>query len=163
MKSGSRAEPSSQAARVRMQHTPQRDTPCELAIRKELHRRGVRFHVNRKPLSSTRRTADIVFIRKRIAIFVDGCFWHQCPKHGTVPKANRAWWVNKFKANRVRDHDTNTSLKSAGWCVVRVWEHESPLRATDRIMRALARPGIAQTTISPNARAATITKIEPDR
>lgn len=137
MKLGSRPEPSSQNARLRMQRTPQRDTPCELAIRSELHRRGVRFRVNRKPLPWSPRTADIVFIGKRLAVFVDGCFWHQCPEHGTIPTANRAWWVSKFNANRARDRDTNLSLENAGWRVIRIWEHESPRRAVDRIVRIL--------------------------
>src|SRR5258708_2936303 len=136
MKSRRGPEPSSRAARTRMQNTPQRDTPCELVIRKELHRRGMRFQVNKNPLSSLRRTADILFIRKRVAVFVDGCFWHKCPKHGTVPKANRAWWVSKFEANRARDRETSRTLRNAGWCVVRVWEHESPPQAVEKILHA---------------------------
>jgi DNA mismatch endonuclease, patch repair protein len=137
MKFGSQPKPSSDNARRRMQGTPQRDTPCELAIRAELHKRGVRFRVNAKPLSFSRRTADILFIGKRVAVFVDGCFWHQCPRHGTVPKANKAWWKSKFDANRRRDRDTNKALKSSGWQVVRVWEHQNPVRAANRIIKTL--------------------------
>lgn len=137
MKSARRPKPSSEEARRRMISTRQRDTACERAIRSELHRRGVRFQVNGKPLPSLPRTADIVFRRKRVAVFVDGCFWHQCPKHRTIPKANRAWWMSKLDANRLRDRNTNRALRSAGWRVVRVWEHENPSKAADRIMRLL--------------------------
>jgi DNA mismatch endonuclease (patch repair protein) len=77
----------------------------ELAMRSELHRLGLRFFVDR-PLESMRRRADIVFPNDRLAIYVDGCYWHSCPIHGTTPKENRDWWIAKFAAIRARDEDT---------------------------------------------------------
>jgi DNA mismatch endonuclease (patch repair protein) len=114
---------SSPSALRRMQAARQRDTAPELAARSELHRRGLRFYVNRAPLPSLQRRADIVFPRRRLAVYIDGCFWHGCPEHGTWPKANAEWWRTKIEANRARDRDTDRRLKEAGWTVVRGWEH----------------------------------------
>jgi DNA mismatch endonuclease, patch repair protein len=121
-----------------MQATRQRDTPPERALRSELHRRGMRYNVQRAPLPQLRRRADIVFPRARVAVYVDGCFWHACPVHGTWPKANAAWWRAKIESNRLRDRDTDWRLKEAGWTVVRVWEHEEPEAAADRVQAAVA-------------------------
>jgi len=118
-----------------MQATRRRDTSAEMAIRRELHRRGLRYRVDRAPLAGSRRRADIVFGAARVAVYVDGCFWHRCPEHGTLPKANRAWWEEKLLANQRRDQDTNERLTAAGWLPVRVWEHEEPAAAADRIER----------------------------
>src|SRR2546430_17382839 len=93
---------SSKAARRRMQVTAQRDTPCELALRSALHRLGLRFRVQ-WPIEGTRRRADVAFTAARIAVFVDGCFWHCCPEHGTGPKANGRWWEEKLAANVNRE------------------------------------------------------------
>jgi len=128
---------SSATARQRMQATRQRDTAPELAARSELHRRGLRFFVDRSPLPLLRRRADIVFPRQRVAVYIDGCFWHGCPEHGTWPKANADWWRAKIKANRVRDRDTNRRLERAGWIAVHAWEHEAPKVTADRVARAL--------------------------
>lgn len=119
-----------------MQTTLQRDTPCELAIRSAVHRLGLRFRVDWQ-LPGTRRRADMVFSRARLAVFVDGCFWHGCPTHGTWPKANAAWWRAKIEANRRRDAATNRLLRKAGWVVERIWEHEAPEAATARIERVV--------------------------
>lgn len=113
-----------------------RDTKPEIELRSELHRRGLRFHVDRA-LPDTRRRADLVFPRLELAVFVDGCFWHGCPEHGTWPKANAAWWRTKIRANADRDKDTDRELSSRGWSVVRVWEHESPIHAADRVEQAV--------------------------
>lgn len=120
-----------------MQTSRQRDTKPELALRSALHRRGLRFFVDRAPLPTTRRRADVVFPRLRVAVYVDGCFWHNCPIHGTSPQANAAWWREKLDRNRRRDDETNHMLDAAGWTVVRVWEHESIHEAADRIANAL--------------------------
>src|SRR5262245_53662406 len=101
-----------------------RDTAPEVNLRRELHRRGLRFRVSSPPLEGLRSRADIVFIGPRIAIYVDGCFWHSCPEHGTVPSSNREWWSHKLERNRARDRACDQALSSAGWRVVRVWEHE---------------------------------------
>lgn len=114
---------SSTAARNRMRATKRRDTKPELALRRELHRRGRRYFVDRAPLPGMRRRADLLFPRQKIAVYVDGCFWHGCPAHGTIPKSNTAWWRAKLEANQARDRDTDQRLHSAGWTSVRVWEH----------------------------------------
>ena len=74
-----------------------------------------------------------MFPAAKVAAFVDGCFWHSCPRHRTAPKANAAWWAAKLAANRHRDADTNRQLRRAGWEVVRAWEHEAPAAAAARI------------------------------
>lgn len=130
-------KPSSPEVSRRFRRTRQTGTSAEMAIRRELHRRGFRYRVGYKVSSKPRRVADIVFTRYRLAIFIDGCFWHGCPTHGTWPKNNAAFWRDKIEANRQRDYDTNRRLAVAGWHVLRVWEHEAPVEAADRIERRL--------------------------
>jgi DNA mismatch endonuclease, patch repair protein len=120
-----------------MKATGQRDTTPELALRSALHRRGLRFRVDVAPLADLRRRADVVFRAERLAVFVDGCFWHGCPQHATWPQANGQWWRDKIEGNRARDTDTNQRLADAGWTVVRVWEHEDLDRAVERVVTAL--------------------------
>lgn len=120
----------------------QRDTLPELRLRSELHRRGLRFRVNH-PLPTSRRRADIVFPRQRVAVFVDGCFWHGCPEHATWPKANADWWRAKIETNRIRDRDTDNALATHGWVVVRLWEHEDPATAADVVQAVLSRTELA--------------------
>ena len=122
-----------------MQATRQRDTPPELALRSALHRMGLRFRVNVAPLPDLRRSADVVFRRSRVAVFVDGCFWHGYPEHATWPKQNAAWWREKLHANQQRDRDTDERLSAAGWMPIRVWEHEDPAAAARRIEAAVKR------------------------
>jgi len=121
-----------------MKSQRQRDTAAEIALRSLLHRRGLRFRVH-YVLPNLRRRADIAFPRRRLAVFVDGCFWHGCPQHGTWPKENADWWREKIEANRRRDADTDARLKEQGWSVVRVWEHEAPESAAQTIEDAIAR------------------------
>jgi len=121
-----------------MQATRRRDTASEIALRSLLHSRGLRYRVDFPPLQESRRRADLVFPRARIAVFVDGCFWHGCPEHATWPKANAAWWRAKIETNQRRDEDTDRRLAEAGWHVIRIWEHESPMEAADRIVEAVA-------------------------
>jgi DNA mismatch endonuclease (patch repair protein) len=129
---------SSAAVRWRMQSTRRRDTPGEMALRTQLHRLGLRYRID-YPLPGTRRRADIVFVRARVAVFVDGCFWHGCPTHGTWPKTNSVWWREKIEANRSRDRDTDRKLRVAGWKVLRFWEHFDPVAAADRVASTLRR------------------------
>ena len=110
-----------------------RDTGPELAVRTELFARGLRYRIHRRPLSTLRSEADIVFPRERVAVYVDGCFWHRCPQHGVRPIANGAWWRQKLDANVDRDRRADRVLHEAGWTVIRVWEHESPAAAAGRI------------------------------
>lgn len=112
------------------------DTAPELAIRSALHRRGLRYRVDWK-LPHSRRRADLAFVRARVAVFVDGCFWHACPIHATWPKANAAWWRAKLLANRRRDRDTDLRLRRAGWLVLRFWEHEVAERAARTVTKAV--------------------------
>jgi DNA mismatch endonuclease (patch repair protein) len=126
-------KPRDETTRRRMSKQRRKDTEAELAIRRELHRLGMRFRLERRILPNSRRTADLVFPRERIAVFVDGCFWHGCQLHGTSPKTNAVWWAAKIDANIVRDRDTDAQLEAAGWTVVRVWEHEDPRAAAASI------------------------------
>lgn len=114
-----------------------RDTAPEMALRRELHRRGLRYRVHRKPLPGVRRTVDVVFTTAKIAVFVDGCFWHRCPDHATFPATNARWWSEKLDRNVERDRDTDRRLGEAGWAVIRIWEHEDPKSAADRVERLI--------------------------
>jgi len=117
--------------------TRRRDTAIELELRSALHRMGLRFRVDFPPLEGSRRRADVAFPRARVAVFVDGCFWHSCPEHGTQPKENGAWWAEKLEQNRRRDADTTRALQEAGWTVLRFWEHEDPDTAADAVRQAV--------------------------
>ena len=119
------------AVHRRMSTHPRRDTLPEMALRRELHRRGLRYFVHRRPMAGLRREADVVFPSLRLAVFVDGCFWHGCPEHGSVPERNDWYWKLKIEGNQARDRDTNAQLSQEGWTVRRFWEHESPQLAAD--------------------------------
>ncbi|AOW93741.1 very short patch repair endonuclease [Rhodococcus sp. WMMA185] len=125
------------ATSARMRAQRRRDTAPELSLRRELHRRGVRYFVDRAPVKGIRRRADLVFPRRKVAVYVDGCFWHSCPEHATFPKNNAKWWAEKLAGNVTRDRDTDARLEDAGWTVVRVWEHENPAAAADRVQGVL--------------------------
>ncbi|GAA4433397.1 very short patch repair endonuclease [Actinokineospora soli] len=125
------------AVRKRMSDQKSRDTGTELALRRALHALGLRYRVHQRPVPGVRREADVVFTRARVAVFVDGCFWHGCPDHATWPKNNAEFWRTKIEANRTRDRDTDARLAAQGWRVVRVWEHEDPTTAATRVQRAL--------------------------
>lgn len=116
------------------------DTAPERALRSELWRRGLRYRAN-VIVVGKRRTVDIAFIGSKVAVFVDGCFWHGCPQHGSLPKSNAMWWRSKLEANTARDLETNLQLASEGWEVMRVWEHEDPVRAADRVERLVRSRG----------------------
>ncbi len=122
-----------------------RDTSPELRLRSALHRRGLRFRVNRRVAPDLRATADISFGPARVAVFVDGCFWHQCPVHATMPKANQAWWSTKLAENVARDRRTDAALRERGWTVVRIWEHEDPDEAAS-LISGIVRSASATTT-----------------
>jgi DNA mismatch endonuclease (patch repair protein) len=125
------------ARRKHMARFRRRDTAPELALRRVLHARGRRFFVDRRVSSRTRTRADLVFPRARVAVFVDGCFWHFCEKHANLPKANAELWREKLLANRQRDARHDEVLRAEGWKVVRVWEHEDPVQAADHVEREL--------------------------
>lgn len=113
-----------------MQKMPRSSSGPEMLIRRELHRRGLRFRVNHPRLPGR---PDIAFTGARIAVFVDGCFWHACPEHGVLPKNNRDWWRSKLDRNVARDGEKDAQLAEMGWITLHVWEHESPVDAADTI------------------------------
>lgn len=115
---------SSPAVRKSMQGNRSRDTSPELAVRRALHAMGLRYRVAARPLPGLRRTADIVFRPARVAVFVDGCFWHGCPEHYVPPSSNTDYWLPKISRNQERDRETTTALEAAGWLVLRYWEHQ---------------------------------------
>jgi DNA mismatch endonuclease, patch repair protein len=118
---------STPGVRSRMQVQRTRDTAPELAVRRLLHAQGLRYRVDRPPVKGLRRRADIVFGPAKVAIYIDGCFWHGCPEHGRPQtKANAAYWSDKMARNKLRDADTDARLADAGWLVIRTWEHDSP-------------------------------------
>lgn len=132
-----KVEAPSQQTRSRMQRQARKNTGAELAIRTELFSRGYRYRVNERPLESLRREADVVFRRERVAVFVDGCFWHGCDIHKRDTKSNTVWWAEKIAVNRKRDQETNELLKAAGWRVVRIWEHEDPAKGASKVETAV--------------------------
>lgn len=117
---------SSDAVRRSMQSNKNRDTVPELAVRALLHAAGRRYRVNYRPVPGLRRSADIVFTRAHVAVFIDGCFWHGCPVHYQRPTLNQRYWDLKVVGNMVRDRDTVERLTAEGWTVLRFWEHEDP-------------------------------------
>jgi DNA mismatch endonuclease, patch repair protein len=126
------AAPTAAVAR-RMRRIRRRDTDVERALRSSLHRRGLRFRLHLPIPGVPRVRPDVVFTRAKVAVFVDGCFWHRCPIHGSQPRSNRAWWKSKLDANVARDRRHDAALAAQGWRVVRVWEHEDPDVVADRI------------------------------
>lgn len=122
----------------RMSAAKRRETAPELALRAVLHRRGLRYRVSYPVPGQRRRTIDVAFTRRRLAVFVDGCFWHGCPEHGTSPRQNSEWWRTKLAANEARDRDTDVVLASQGWRVLRAWEHEEPEKVADEVQRLLS-------------------------
>jgi DNA mismatch endonuclease (patch repair protein) len=130
---------SSGTARATMLANRSRDTRPEMLLRRAVHATGLRFRVAARPLPQLRLTADLVFRPAKVAVFVDGCFWHRCPEHGTMPIANAGYWNEKLSRNRERDSQTDAVLRGAGWLVIRVWEHEDPLRAAMAIKQVVDR------------------------
>ncbi|WP_318533266.1 MULTISPECIES: very short patch repair endonuclease [Actinoalloteichus] len=128
---------------ARMKQVRSRDTTPELRLRTELHRRGLRYRVDRRPVPALRRRADIVFGPARLSVMVDGCFWHGCPDHHRPSRRNSQFWSDKIAANQRRDRETDVLLTEAGWLVIRIWEHENPIAAADRVEAAVtSRRGI---------------------
>lgn len=115
-----------------------RDTSLELRVRRELHRRGLRYRVDIAPLPGLSSRADVVFTRMRIAVYLDGCFWHACPIHGAHPIRNSEYWQPKLARNQERDAEATQALQDAGWVVLRFWEHEDTTAVVDAIQVAVA-------------------------
>jgi DNA mismatch endonuclease (patch repair protein) len=117
----------------------QSGTTPERELKKWLRRQGLRYRLQYQPIPGTRRVADIAFPSARVAVFVDGCFWHGCPEHGRQPKANSEWWSRKLAATRARDRETDRLLAELEWLSVRVWEHQDPEAAAEAIAIAVRR------------------------
>ncbi|WP_369853708.1 very short patch repair endonuclease [Angustibacter sp. Root456] len=144
--SGRRGESwaSSEAARRVMVGNRRRDTRPELALRKAVHALGLRYRVDVAPMVGLRRRADLVFTRAKVAVFLDGCYWHGCPEHHRPARVNAVFWADKIEGNRRRDADTDARLAEAGWAVVRVWEHQDPVAGAQQVaavVRSRLSPG----------------------
>ena len=126
------------AARRSMQSNRSTGTRPEMAIRRELHRRGLRYRVAARPIPEFRRTVDVLFSRARVAVEIRGCFWHGCPEHARLPTAHREYWEAKVARNRARDDETERRLAEAGWTLVVVWEHD-PVSQAAGLIEALVR------------------------
>lgn len=133
-------------ARVR-----QSGTKPETELRRELYRLGLRYRVAYPVIARPRRVADVAFLGQKLAVFVDGCFWHGCPLHASWPKHNASFWKNKIEVNRMRDVDTNARLRALGWRVVRIWGHESPVSAARKVFRIIR--GVQPLVLVTNTRA----------
>lgn len=134
---------SSAAAVSIMRANVRRDTRPELSVRRILHAVGLRYRVDYAPLPKhRRRRADIVFRGPKVAVFIDGCFWHGCPEHFVVPKTNTDYWRPKIARNRERDAETSAALRREGWRPLRFWEHEDPRDVALAIVRAVATPSL---------------------
>jgi len=140
---------SSDAIRRTMLRNRNRDTKPELAVRSAAHALGLRYLVARRPIREVRRSADLVFPKARLAVFVDGCWWHGCPDHYVAPATNLDYWSAKIGGNQRRDADTDSRLAAAGWSVLRAWEHEDPLLVALRIREMV--PGQASRSSSPSS------------
>ncbi|NGO70638.1 very short patch repair endonuclease [Streptomyces sp. SB3404] len=128
---------SSPASRAVMAANKGRDTKPERLLRSALHRKGLRYRVSVRPIADLRRTADVVFTRARVAVFVDGCYWHGCPEHYRPSTKRAAFWQEKISGNQARDAETTAALEEHGWKVLRFWEHEDPLEAAELVSQAV--------------------------
>lgn len=136
----SQAPEVSAATRAKMQANTRTDTKPETMLRSALHARGLRFRKDYRIRLGYGRAdprPDIAFTRQKVAVFVDGCFWHGCPTHGHVPKTNSGFWAAKFERNQRRDIANDTALAEAGWAVVRIWEHVDLVDAIELVVDAL--------------------------
>ncbi len=127
--------PANESVRERLSAQARRDTRPELLLRRRLFAAGLRYRVDHPVVPGTRRRrVDIAFTRARVAVFVDGCFWHRCPVHGNEPRNNREWWRTKLDRNVARDLDTDARLEAAGWIVLRFWEHADMDTAAEAVI-----------------------------
>ncbi|GAB2742373.1 hypothetical protein GCM10027072_42650 [Streptomyces bullii] len=129
--------PSSPGVSARMSRQASKDTSVELAVRRLLHAAGLRYRVEYPVPGMPRRRIDVAFPRAKVAVLIDGCFWHGCPQHATQPKANADWWRRKLDRNMARDRETTEHLLEAGWTVLRFWEHEAPAEVAVRVAAAV--------------------------
>lgn len=131
-----------------MQANRSRDTKPELAVRRAVHAKGLRYNVAQAPLAGVRRSADLVFCKVKVAVFVDGCFWHGCPEHYKEPKSNTQYWRAKIHRNQERDLETSEIFRLHGWTVMRFWSHVDPMHAAEQIERTVTQK---RQTLGPGA------------
>ncbi|MGX1542859.1 very short patch repair endonuclease [Streptomyces adustus] len=122
-----------------MSRQASKDTNCELAVRRLLHAAGLRYRVEYPVPGMARRRIDVAFTRAKVAVLIDGCFWHGCPQHATQPKSNAEWWRQKLDRNMARDRETTEHLTAQGWTVLRFWEHEAPVEVVVRVKTTVER------------------------
>ncbi|MEV6372536.1 very short patch repair endonuclease [Micromonospora musae] len=142
----------SRAIRLSMQGNKGRDTEPELQLRSILFQNGLRYRVNTRPLNKLRRTADVVFPGAKVAVFVDGCYWHGCPEHYRPARENQQFWHNKIDGNKARDIETDQLLAEGGWKSIRVWEHEEPQTAALRVITAVRASRVSPQSLSGQTR-----------
>ena len=135
----------SSAVRRVMQGNKSRDTKPEIAVRSAVHALGMRYRVAARPIASLRRTADLVFRNARVAVFIDGCFWHGCPVHHLPPKSHAEYWAAKIVTNKNRDAHTTALLEAAGWTAMRFWSHEKPDEVAAQIAKQIRCKRIKET------------------
>lgn len=131
-----RPKPISDIVSGAMRSMPEHSTGPEMAVRRLLHRQGLRYRVQYPVPRAPRRTIDIAFPGRKVAVFIDGCFWHGCAEHRNIPAHNRDWWQKKIDENRARDRDTDEKLRIAGWTVFRFWEHEELEMIVECVLKA---------------------------
>jgi DNA mismatch endonuclease (patch repair protein) len=132
---------STPAVRAVMRGNRSRDTRPERALRSAAHALGLRYRVGIRPLPKVRRTADLVFTKTKVAVFLDGCYWHGCQEHYRPSRKNSDFWASKVVANRIRDRETDRLLRDEGWEIIRIWEHEDPAEAAARVAEVVRRKG----------------------
>jgi DNA mismatch endonuclease (patch repair protein) len=147
--------PSSALVSAQMSRHPRKDTEPELALRRLLFARGLRYRVHLRVPGLSRRTIDIAFPGPKLAVFVDGCFWHGCPAHGTVPRSNEEWWRRKIEGTRRRDDETASHLAALGWEVLRFWCHEEAAAAADAVAAGVRNRTRATADVDGHDRAGT--------
>jgi DNA mismatch endonuclease (patch repair protein) len=128
-----------------MRRNRPRDTSPELRLRRLLHSRGLRYRVSARPLPPLPRTADILFTKAKVAVFIDGCYWHGCEEHYRPSTRNSQFWREKIEGNKRRDHDTNRRLADAGWTVIRRWEHDDAEVVADEVIAAVSQRSVRGT------------------
>jgi DNA mismatch endonuclease (patch repair protein) len=129
--------PPADQVRRQMQSQKTSGTRMELEVRRRLHALGYRYRVDRNLLRDHNYRGDIVWSGRRLVVFLDGCFWHGCPLHGTTPKSNTHWWRNKIESNRERDQRVDDLLGQRGWTVLRFWEHDDTTEIVESVVKHL--------------------------
>ncbi|MDN5762333.1 MAG: very short patch repair endonuclease [Microlunatus sp.] len=130
---------SSPAVRSVMRGNRGRDTRPEMRVRSLVHAAGLRYRVSVRPLADRRSTADLVFTRAKVAVFIDGCYWHGCPEHLRPARTNAAFWQDKIEVTQARDTRTDAALRDAGWASLRFWEHEDPRDVAGEVVEVVRR------------------------